>query len=377
MSQIPEQQSILSAQKVEVVASSATFAEKTERIKAITQFVRTIAPFIWVAVLSIVLIPLGGKYLIGQSLNFSNSVGLVRPSIPVEIKVQSTDWKAIDQALAASLQSARLSAQTYATAELEQWSAELTPRVDEFLDWYFDFFHQKVMEFSTPFIWSYASLWHRFNPRAMTGQAAVVERLNDQFQQQFAKRVLVPQTAQLRLERITNATVDLYLSELNQRIGAIQTRYKVPQATWARYLNDISVTVGQEGNISHLSFKTLAGGGTYLATKPVLAASITKLSSKASAKVAGAAATKVAAKTGGAVAAELGAAALDPIVGLSIIAWDFLDYRHTVKRDRPVLRLNLLEYLQEMQQMLLNHPETGVMSAIQQLEQDVLKSLRK
>jgi hypothetical protein len=376
MRQPPEQPSILTPQKPEVVTQGVTFAQKTERIQALTQLIKTVSPFIWAIVLSIVLIPLGGKYLIGQSFDRVQPMRMQR-SRPVEATVQSTDWSAVDQAIASSLQTARAEAETYAAAELTAWMTELAPRMDGFLDWYFDFFHQKAMEFSTPFVWGYASLWHQLNPAAMTGQAAVVERLNQQFEREFAKQVLVPQTAQLRLERITSATIDYYLAALNQHIGAIQTRYKIPQGAWDRYLADIAVTVGQEGSISHLSLKTLAGGGTYLAAKPILAASIAKLSSKASAKVAGAAATKVAAKTGGAVAAELGASVLDPIVGIGIIAWDVLDYRHTVRRDRPVLRANLLEYLQEVQQMLLTQPQTGIISTIQPLEQDILKSLRK
>ncbi|MBE9032681.1 hypothetical protein IQ266_23370 [filamentous cyanobacterium LEGE 11480] len=375
MSQTPEQPPMLAPQSVEVNSKDVTFAEKTERLKALTQFVRSVSPFIWATVLAIVLIPLGGKYLIGQSFDFMQPAASVSRSAPVEATVQSTDWTAVDQAVASSLQTARVAAQDYASVELADWATELEPRVDSFLDWYFDFFHQKSMEFSTPFVWGYASLWQRFNPTAMSGQAAVVERLNDQFQREFAKQVLVPQTAQLRLERITTGTVDHYLNELNQNIGAIQTRYKIPQGTWDRYLEDIAVTVGQEGSISHLSLKTLAGGGTYLAAKPLLAASIAKLSSKASAKVVGAAATKAAAKTGGAVAAELGASVLDPVVGIGIIVWDVWDYRHTVERDRPVLKANVMEYLQEVQQMLLTQPETGVMSAVQQLEQGVLKSL--
>jgi hypothetical protein len=375
MRQTPESSPILPP--IHVARSDrVTFADRTERLKALTQLIRSISPLIWATVLAIVLIPLGGKYLMGQSADFGHLLAAQRRSAPIETTVQSTDWSVVDRSIATALQSAKAIAQDYAAIELAQWSSELEPRVDGFLDWYFDFFQQKGMEFSTPFVWGYASLWHRLNPTAITGEAAVVGRLNDQFQREFAKQVLVPQTAQLRLERITNQTVDRYLTALNQQIGAIQSHYKIPQANWERYLGDIALTIGQEGSISHLSLKTLAGGGTYLAAKPLLAALIAKLSSKASAKVVGAAAAKVAAKTGGVVAAELGAAILDPVVGIGIILWDVLDYQQTVQHDRPVLKANVMAYLQEIQQMLLTQPETGVMSAVQQLEQGILKSLR-
>jgi hypothetical protein len=357
-----------------VVTTEVSFGEKTERIKALTQLIKSITPFIWAIVLAIVLIPLGGKYLIGQSLPFIQSQ---KSPVVIERTVQATDWKAVDQAVATALQTARSEAQTFAAGEIVNWSTELEPRIEGFLDWYFDFFHQKTMEFSTPFVWGYASLWHRINPNTPTGQTAVVDRLSAQFQQEFAKRVLVPQNAQLRLERITTETVDRYLNNINQKIGAIQTKYKIPQGTWNRYLADISTSLGQEGSISHLSMKTVAGGGTYLALKPLLTTSIGKLGSKASAKFVGTATSKAAAKTGGAIAAELGAAVLDPVVGVGILVWDVVDYRQSIKRDRPVLKQNLTDYLQDVQQMLLNHPESGVMAAITQLEQNILKSLQK
>jgi hypothetical protein len=372
MSQSPEQPSTMVPQTIEVVQVTS-FADKTERIKALTQLIKSIAPFVWAIVLAIVLIPLGGKYLIGQSLPF---LPTQKPTVVVERTVQSTDWKAVDRAMATALQTARSDAQTFAAGELATWSMELEPRIEGFLDWYFDFFHQKTMEFSTPFVWGGASLWHRLHPHAPTGKETVVTRLSQQFQDEFAKRVLVPQNAQLRLERITTATVDRYLTTANQQIGTIQTQYKIPQGTWERYLADISQTLGREGSISHLSMKTAVGGGSYLAFKPLLATSIGKLGSKASAKLVGTATTKAAAKTGGAIAAELGAAVLDPVVGVGILVWDVVDYRQSVQRDRPVLKQNLTDYLQDVQQMLLNHPESGVMAAVTQLEQNILKSLR-
>lgn len=352
-----------------------TFADRTERLKAVTQLIRSIAPLIWAMVMGIVLLPLGGKYLLGQSLDDWLGRPLQR-SMPMEMTVRSTDWSAVDRDIATALQTAHQQAETYAAQELAQWQQELEPRVDDFLDWYFDFFHQKTMELSTPFVWAFGSIQHRLNPLAPTAQMVVLDRLNAQFEQEFAKQVLVPQTAQLRLERITSHTITHYLQNLTPAIGMVQTRYKIPQGTWDRYLSDIALAIGQEGQISNLSLKTLAGGGTYLAAKPILAASIAKISGKASAKVAGSAAGKVAAKTGGAAAAELGASMLDPLIGIGIIVWDVMDYHRTVERDRPMLKANVMDYLSEVEQMLLNQADHSVMAAIQELEQGVLKMLR-
>lgn len=353
-------------------SSQNSYADRTERIQAITQLIKTLQPFIWAIVLAIVLIPLAGKYIIDQSL--VHRVPDI-PEVVQEVAVTAPDWSEVDRAIADSLQTAHGVAETYASQALTQWEAELEPRIENFLDWYFDFFNQKRMEFSTPFVWGYGWAIHRMDPKQPSGKEAVITHLSESFEKEFSKRVLVPKNAQLRLEVITNQTVDQYLAALRESIGAVQTKYHIPQGQWDRYLSDISLTLGSEGTVSSLSLKTLAGGGTYLAAKPIVMASLGKLGSKASAKFAGAAASKVAAKTGGAVAAELGAAALDPIVGLGILAWDVWDYRHTVEVDRPVLRDNLATYLQDVKQVLLNHPDSGVMTAIRQIEQDILAAL--
>ena len=191
-------------------------------------------------------------------------------------------------------------------------------------------------------------------------------------------KFLMPKTAQLRFELITQNTVDLYASELSDQLKLMQQKYQIPKAQWDRYLNDIAVTVTDtEGNISNLSMKVLVGGGSYLLAKPLVAMSVAKIGSKLSAKAAGSAITKVAAKTGSTVAAEFGTTLIDPLVGVGIVLWDVFDYRHTVHRDRPILRENLLNYLDDMKQSLLENPESGIMAAIYQVEGDIHTSLRK
>jgi hypothetical protein len=349
------------------------YQAKTARIQAIAQLIKNVQPLIWATVLAIVLIPLAGKYLIDQSLLGRSGQEAIAPV--QEMTVAAPDWSEVDQAVADALKQSRTVAEAYASTELDRWEAELEPRIEGFLDWYFDFFNQKKVEFSTPFVWGYATLRHRINPAEPKGEAAIASHLARTFEQEFAKRVLVPKNAQLRLEVVTNETVNRYLAALDDRVGAVQTKYHLPQAQWERYLSDISLTLGREGSLSQLSLKTLVGGGTYLAAKPLVLISLGKLGGKATAKLAGGAMTKVAAKGGGAIAAELGAAVLDPLVGLGIIAWDVWDYRHTVAIDRPLLQENLSTYLKDMKQLLLNNPETGVMSAIREIEQTILARL--
>ncbi|MGC1245359.1 MAG: hypothetical protein WA865_04030, partial [Spirulinaceae cyanobacterium] len=190
-------------------------------------------------------------------------------------------------------------------------------------------------------------------------------------------RVLLPKNAQIKLEVLTTETVNLYLAELGDNIDKVKSSYKIPQGQWNRYLSDISTTVNDtDGNISNLSLKALVGGGGYLLAKPLIISFAGKVGSKISAKFAGKAASKLAAKTGSAVGAELGASMIDPIVGIGILVWDIWDYNHTVKVERPILRRNIIDYLGNVKKSLLTNPENGIMAAIYQLEDGILKSIQ-
>ena len=352
--------------------TKVTYAEKTERLLAIGQLIKAISPFIWGLVLIVVLTPLIGNLLIHRATSAGQSQSPTEIVVPPQI-----DWGSVDQAVADAVQSAHGKAANYALTELDSWEdSDLKPRLDSFLDWYFGYFNQKWMEAKMPFVWLRAAGWHVVKSDSPTGSDVVEEQLTQEFQREFAKRVLLPQAAQLKLELITQETVELYANELSEQLVLSREKYKIPQAQWNRYLNDIAVTVADtEGNISNLSMKAVVGGGGYLLAKPLIAKSIGKIGSKIGTKVAETALTKTAAKTGAAIAAEFGTSLIDPLAGVGILLWDVLDYRHTVSQDRPVLRENLLNYLDSMKQSLLQNPETGVMASIYQLEEDIYHSL--
>jgi hypothetical protein len=101
---------------------------------------------------------------------------------------------------------------------------------------------------------------HQFNPNNPTANQAVNEKVTENFQREFAKRVLVSKNPQMKLEVLTTDTINLYISEIGNNIKDIQSNYKIPQGQWERYLNDISTTINDtEGNISNLSLKVLVG----------------------------------------------------------------------------------------------------------------------
>jgi len=362
-------------QQQPVALEKPTYTEKTNRIKAWSQFLKSVTPFIWVAVILIVIIPLIGRGFISHSVtaDLENSDDRIAQ---VEVSRTIVDQNDIDQAIITAITDAHHQAESFASERLDEWVDKLMTRVDHnFLDWYFDYFNQKKLEFSAPFIWLSSAAAHWIDTNNQPPGQVVAEKLTESFQTEFAKRVLRPRIAQLELERITRDTINLYISKLGSNIATVQSSYQIPQGQWERYLGDIGVTINDtEGNISNLSLKLLTGGSTILIAKAMMPL-VTKIGSQVAVSFAGKATAKMAAKTGGIVAGKFGAQLVDPIVAVGIIIWDVWDHQHTVKVDKPILREAILDYLEEVKVSLLDNPENSITAAIDQLEGGILKSI--
>ncbi len=359
--------------------AKATYAEKTARIQTWVQFIRSIAPFIWAIVILIVIIPLIGQIFIANAFSHKTiTPAEATPSVTV-VEEHLVDWSKVNEAMKLTLNNAYKSAEVYASKELDGWVNELMSRVDgSFLDWYFGYFNQKQIEYKSLFIQLSAGTTHLLNPNNPMPAEKVAEVVTEDFQKEFAKRVLIPQTSQLRLERITQQTVKHYLDDLRGNINNIPVSYKIPQADWERYLNEIAISINNtEGKFSNLSLKVLAGGGSYLALKPIVAPLVLKVGSKVVAKLASKAGAKVATKTGAVLAGKLGAAVLDCTVGVGIILWDIWDTNHTAHVEKPILHDNLAAYLQEVKFSLLNNGENGIMTVIDQIQSKIVPNLKK
>jgi hypothetical protein len=152
---------------------------------------------------------------------------------------------------------------------------------------------------------------------------------------------------------------------LSNNINKIAVNYKITQADWNRYLSDIAITINDnEGKISNLSLKVLAGGGSYLALKPLVAPLVLKVGRKVLAKLASKAGAKIATKTGAVVAGKVGTLFLDATVGVGIIIWDVWENNHTANIEKPILHDNIATYLQELKNSLLNNSENGIMTVM-------------
>jgi hypothetical protein len=351
---------------------TATYVAKTDRIRAISEFIKSISPYLWAIVIVVVIIPLLGRALIA----IPPETRPVKPD-PVVVVVDKFDWKILDESIITAIKNADVTAQNFAEAKLDDWVNGLMVNVDgSFLDWYFNYFNQKKLEFSAPFIWASSAVAHWVDSNQPSPEQVVVEKMTEDFQLEFAKRVLRPKIAQFELESITNDTVNVYVSQLEKNISSIQGKYHIPQGNWERYLNEIAITINEsEGVTSNLTLKTLVGGGSYLFVKTAIPIAA-KVGSKIATTFAGKAGAKMAAKTGGMVAGKIGAELLDPIVGIGILIWDLWDYNHTVSINRPILRASILEYLHQVKHSLLNNPTNGIMASINQLESRILKSVQ-
>lgn len=344
-------------------------------ITSLANLFKALAPWLWATVLIVVIIPLIGQVFIANS--FQSSETKDSQADQKVIVESSPNWNQIDQEVVSVLKDARKNAETYADQELQIWVDDLMKRVNSnFLDWYFGYFNQKQIEYKSFFTGINVNLQSWLNLSNDQPEGRIAEVITEDFQTEFAKRVLRPQIAQLQLERITNETVRHYLSEIESNIQEIPVKYKIPKGDWNRYLSEIAVNIyDTEGEPSSLSFKTLAGGGAYFALKPIIAPALPIISSKVVGKLAGKAGAKIATKTGGVVAGKIGSALLDTTVGVGIILWDVWDNKRTASVEKPIMRENLADYLQEVKESLLHNSETGILTAVDSIQNTLVNSI--
>lgn len=364
--------------------NQATRRTRNHRLTSWTRFLNAVAncasKLVW-SLAGLIIVAAIGRYLF---------VSLQHPEVSqtqLEVNVQTPiAWDKVDAEIAAALRSSHTAAESYAKQKLDSWTKELEKRIDDdFLTWYFGYWQQQWLGLKTVGYWLAD---HTVVERLIGEQPSTAEGITEDIQAAFAKRVLRPQIAQLQLERIADETVTVYVADLQQHLATIPRKYRIPKTDWERYLQDIAVlTSTVEGNRRiALSLKTLAAtgiaGGTVAAInvarllKPMMTRIGAKMTTQAAAEGAGQAAANIATRMGAKVGARVGGKFLGVIVGVGVVVWDVWDHHHTAQVERPVLRQNLVDYLQELEHSLLYEPETGLMAIITGFEADMVASLR-
>ncbi|MBO3457809.1 hypothetical protein G7B40_021835 [Aetokthonos hydrillicola Thurmond2011] len=372
--------------------NQASYSEKTHRLLAVSQFLKSISPIIWTVVILIVVVSvwgrisigsIGGKYISKPSSDTTHGrVVITVPSVPPQI----------NRDVILALKNARASSEKYASEKLDEWMNRLKERVDnDFLNWYFNYFTQLDLGFQAMITDFSSAIARSFNPNQPTAQEQKAQKITEEFQREFTRRVLKPEIAQIKLERFTRETINTYVSKLSEQLAGIQSEYKIPQADWERYLSGVSTTIlDSTGNNQDLSLRVLSRGTEYLVALPLSKATV-KLGSGLATKFAETAATKAGAKitakistkAAGKVATEfslptlstIGLELIDPLAAVGILAWDIWDNYHTAQIERPKMREAILEYLDEMKQVLLYNPHDSIMSTIYSFEGSLIDKL--
>ncbi|HIG27139.1 MAG TPA: hypothetical protein EYQ50_04850 [Verrucomicrobiales bacterium] len=275
---------------------------------------KIITSFIWLAIIAFVLATVGGYSLPDSLLNFS-FFSKNEPETGYEVKTHAPiakviPWHEVDQSIAQAIQSANKGAENLATAQLDLWTREMMHRVDDdFLNWYFSYWNQQVFGLK--------SLFHQTLHFVSPTHPSSAEIITQEVQEEFSKRVLRPQLAQLELENIVRKVMNRYVVNLRETLDGIPLEYEIARPQWERHLNDIAVlSTNSDGTRDvALTLKALyvsgAGGAVVLAgkTKSI----ITKIGNGVATATAGSAAAKLATRTGGKVAARTGGNYWDPL----------------------------------------------------------------
>lgn len=340
----------------------------TKAAKRVESVRKLLTNTIWIIIVVVVLATIGRYFIASGAFNSEKTE---RPSEkPI---VQTIPWNEVDKTVADAIKKTRKSTETFAAQQLDVWIASLMQRVDDnFLNWYFSYWTQQVLGLEG--LWQYGVNYFFKN------QPTASEKLTEEIQAEFSKRVLRPKVAELELERIVRETTNHYIAQLRSNLAAVPTKYKIPHADWNRYIEGIAITTaGTDGNReTPVTLKALAatgaGGAVLLAGKINLL--LGKLTGKVMAKSAGKAASKMAAKTGGKVAAKAGGKFLGAIVGVGVLVWDVWDHNRTKTENRPILRQAMADYFDELKDILLNDPEAGMITTFNDLEQQIFSAIQ-
>jgi len=242
---------------------------------------KRVSPLIWGTVVCVVVIPLIGQWFMARSFAdttpTTSPVEISVPSQPAQSNQTSLqpvepDWAKIESVAKEKLHSARTTTEAYARDELDQWVETLTDRVDtSLLDWYFGYFHQKELEYQS-FFTAISGKWEQWlDPQNPSPEEKIAEAITAEFQEEFAKRVLVPQISEFRLKNIATQTAKKYIYTLGEEFNQIPVKSGISAADWNRYLNEISIQIPDTvGNPLDLPLKQITAAGSYVVLKPMI-----------------------------------------------------------------------------------------------------------
>ncbi|MCP4146306.1 MAG: hypothetical protein GY757_01020 [bacterium] len=249
------------------------YQDKSQRIIAWSDFIRSAGRILWLIVAIFALAALGKHF-------FSNTENHSHEHTPIE-KVQSpkVDWNVIDAEVAEKLKASRAETEVYASQQLDQWVKENMERVDnDFLEWYFSFWTQQKINL--------LGLWAQGKKWIFSDSPAAARAITLEVQEEFSDRVIRPENAQLELERIIGEVVSFYTGTLKGKLETIPFKYSINPADWNRYLSNMSgmARKGQAKSSIPITLKAVIGYSAsttakiFTALKPVITKIMGKIS---------------------------------------------------------------------------------------------------
>ena len=290
----------------------------------------------------------------------------------------SIDLAQLDSEVIKAIRNAHDSTEDFAIEELEIWVNNLMKKVDdEFLNWYFSYFNQKAMEFGVPFAWmafgvDFLNVLKQEDEKSLNANQIIKKRMIKDFVDKFNALVIKPEEAQKFLLQLAERTERNYASALGMKLASTKNCYNISDQEWEKYSSSLAsliyVTGNSQSSLNPSSFTSKLTTDTVIFSTAVVGGKLAlTIASKVAAKIAG--------KAAGAMIAKVSAQLLDPALALGILIWDVWDYDNMVKESKPVLRQNILDYLNEVKWSLLKAPENSIMASINEVESKIIAAL--
>jgi hypothetical protein len=284
----------------------------------------------------------------------------------------------VDSYLAKALKIAYQNTENYAKEELDLWINQQMQKVDHnFLPWYFGYLNQKSMEFGVPFAWaaftvdSWLKILRNEDEKELSVDEIIQKRMIEDFQNKFQDLVLNEDSGR-ELELKLKAISRNYTSVVNVQFAQVKAFYKIPDQIWESHLQRIANLIYDTGmNSGSLN----AGSINSKFSTKLMNATTSIISAKVVAKLVAKIAPKILAKGGGAMALKVGAQFVEPALLIGFLVWDIVDYQNMVNSSQPVLRENLSDYFQELKASLLDNTDNGIMTAIGEVQEQILTAL--
>lgn len=288
-----------------------------------------------------------------------------------------TDWYDVDKRLVENMKKSLKSAEDFASEELDNYIDKLMVNVDErFLNWYFNFWYQKAIEYGGALSWIVFKLdeplkvFRKEDEKNLNSSEVIQKRLTEDFYNKFQELVFT-KSSQKEFIKIIERTGNLYGHSVEIGVAEVKNLYKIPDEDWDGHLGELANLIYNTGNSkSGLSADNF--GSALLTQTTVVGATV--IGAKLFSNVALKAGSKLAVK-GGASVAISATQLIDPILAIGFIAWDVWDYNNMVTNSRPILRQNILDYLTEFKYQTLQNPEIGIVPNLEEIQNSLITKI--